>query len=333
MNTNKYEFKTVNEASCLVRLLCGVLLLLFTGCIESAEKDLWVPGELTFSVATPGGTILIGEPYKVTFTAIFPTNGIVDFPTIGREKDIVVLNRSWSAAPFTNGYTKAEATYSLTSFRLGDHIICTDSVIYHHDGITQTNPVSETVLSVVTSLEADASSEIADIKPVHKLPGRIPPWIWMVLGTAAIAFLVGLISSRLWKNRATILPAAPPVPPHVIAFQALTVLKSKGLLEKNECKPFYTELSFILRTYLDGRFKLNATDETTEEIVEEMSRSSELNGVQRNILQDFMRQADMVKFAKGLPDRATMEAAFDTTKQFVEQTKLVGETVPNTGTS
>jgi hypothetical protein len=38
-----------------------------------------------------------------------------------------------------------------------------------------------------------------------------------------------------------------------------------------------------------------------------------------------MRQADMVKFAKGRPDRATMESAFDTTQQFVEETKQAEE--------
>jgi len=96
---------------------------------------------------------------------------------------------------------------------------------------------------------------------------------------------------------------------------------NKGLLEQDECKPFYTELSLILRTYLEGRFSLNAPDETTEEIVEELSRSPELNGAQRNILQEFMRQADIVKFAKGHPDRPTMESAFNTTRQFVEETK------------
>ena len=99
----------------------------------------------------------------------------------------------------------------------------------------------------------------------------------------------------------------------------------RGLLERNECNAFYTELSLILRTYLEGRFRLNAPEETTEEIVEEMSRSTELSGLQRNILQDFMRQADIVKFAKGHPDRGTMEAAFGTTKQFVEETKRIKE--------
>jgi hypothetical protein len=103
---------------------------------------------------------------------------------------------------------------------------------------------------------------------------------------------------------------------------------SKGLLEQDECKPFYTALSLILRSYLEGRFNLNAPDETTEEIIEELSRSPELNGQQRNILQEFMRQADIVKFAKGHPDRTTMESAFHTTKQFVEETKMDSAAVP-----
>jgi hypothetical protein len=177
-------------------------------------------------------------------------------------------------------------------------------------------------LNVKSSLDTDASSEIADIQPIHKLPRRIPTWAWVIPGAVLIAFLIGLITSRLWKNRETLIPTAPPVPPHVIAFKALEVLKNKGLLEKDECNPFYTELSLILRTYLDGRFNLNAQDETTEEIVEELSRSPELNGEQRNILQAFMRQADMVKFAQGHPDRSTMESAYSTTKQFVQETKV-----------
>ena len=60
-------------------------------------------------------------------------------------------------------------------------------------------------------------------------------------------------------------------------------------------------------------------------------KSPKLSGTQRNILQDFMRQADIVKFAKGHPDRPTMESAFITTKQFVEETKAVSEAVSETG--
>ncbi len=276
-------------------------------------------------------TIHMGDPVELVVTAYFPTNGIMELPEIGREKDIVLLNRDWENMPCEDGLTQSETRYSLTSFRLGEHAVSTNTISCRMGDHTFTTNFPEIVLHVESTLTDRASTEIADIKPMHKLPGRIPRWIWIVLGTAATAFLVGMVSSKLWKHRKTIIPSAPPILPHILAFQALEHLKNKGLLEKDACNPFYTELSLILRIYLDGRFHLNAPDETTEEIVEATSKSPELNGTQRNILQDFMRQADMVKFAKGHPDRSTMESAFDTTKQFVEETKLVGEAVPQIG--
>ena len=323
----------MDEASGLVALaLVLVALAALTSCglkTEIEKPEIWFPGKLTPGTTTHGGTIKVGDPYEVTFTVICPTNWVVDFPEIGREKEIVVLNWEWNEEPFKEGHKRITETLTLTSFRLGDHVICTKPIVYQHDGITETIFFPEEVLPVRTSLPDGASSEIADIKPSRKLPGRIPRWIWIVLGAAAAAFLTGLITSRAWKNREKIIPAAPPVPPHVIALAALQMLKEKGLLERDECNAFYTELSLILRTYLEGRFSLNAPDETTEEIVEEMSRSPELSGGQRNILQDFMRQADLVKFAKGHPDRTTMESAFDTTRQFVEETRTREHTDEN----
>jgi hypothetical protein len=309
--------------------LCAILLLL-AGC--GKEEPAPIPqDQLTVEYSIDKDTIMVGDPVELVVTAYFPTNGALTLPEIGREKDIVLLKRDWENIPREDGLAQSESRYSITSFRLGEHVVSTGMISCVVGEQTFSTNFPAVTLSVGTSLGEDASSAIADIKPIHKLPGRIPEWIWITLGVAASAFLVGLISSKLWKNRRTLIPSAPPVPPHVIAFRALEALKNKGLLEKDECNPFYTELSLILRTYLEGRFHLNAPDETTEEIVVEMSKSPELDGAQRNILQDFMRQADEVKFAKGHPDRTTMEAAFGTTKQFVEETKIVGEAMPPTG--
>ena len=301
--------------------LCAIIsTLVIFGCKEKEVRVL-SQDRLTVEYTMDRETILVGDPVELVVTAYYPTNGVLKLPEIGREKDIVLLKRDWEYIPREDGLIQSESRYSITSFRLGEHPISTNDIFCTVNEETFTTNFPPIVLNVESSLSGNATSEIADIKPVQKLPGRIPRWIWVVLGSAAIAFLVGLITSRLWKNRATLIPSAPPVPPHVIALKALQSLMNKGLLEQDKCKPFYTELSLILRTYLEGRFNLNAPDETTEEIVEELSRSPELNGGQRNILQDFMRQADMVKFAKGHPDRTTMESAFNTTKQFVEETK------------
>ncbi len=305
-------------------ILFSLLLSLAFGCTPEKSKT-YPQDRLTVEYSVDRESIRIGDPVELVVTACFPTNGILELPEIGREKDVVLLERDWEDVPREDGLTQSESRYTITSFRLGEHAVSTGMIVCVVDDQTFSTNFPAVTLAVESSLTEDSSSEIADIKSVHKLPGRIPPWLWISLLVALIAFLVGWITSKLWKHREHIIPGAPPIPPYVIAFRALEALKNRGLLEKDECKPFYIELSVILRSYLEGRFNLNAPEETTEEIVEEMSRSPELDGSQRNILQEFMRQADMVKFAKGHPDRVTMESAFKTTKQFVEQTKTSGD--------
>lgn len=318
MNTEKHRPRILKSA--FIRVVPWLTAFVLVGC-EKKDTESYPQNRLTVEYSMDRETIMIGDHAELVVTAYYPSNGILDLPEIGMEKDVIVLERAWDNASRDDGLAQTEIRYSLTSFRLGDHPVSSNAITCRVDGQLFTTNFPPVVLHVQTSLPADASSDIADIKPSRKLAGRIPRWLWIVLGASAVAFFAGLISTKIWKHREQIIPAAPPVPPHVIALNALQALKNRNLLERDECKPFYTELSLILRTYLEGRFQLNAPDETTEEIVEEMSRSPELDGSQRNILQEFMRQADMVKFAKGHPDRTTMEAAFDTTRQFVEETK------------
>jgi hypothetical protein len=315
------------RSGCFMSLrLCTIISILASVGCKQEPPDSIPQDRLTVEYSVDRETILVGDPVELTVTAYYPTNGVLKLPEIGSEKDIVLLKRDWENIPREDGLIQSETRYLITSFRLGTHTVSTNAIACAVNDQIFMADFPPVVLNVESSLPADASSELADIKPVQKLPGRIPRWIWVLLGSAAVAFFFGLVTSKLWKNRAVLIPSTPPVPPHVVALNALESLIKKGLLEKDECKPFYTELSLILRTYLEGRFNLNAPDETTEEIVEEMSRSPELSGTQRNILQEFMRQADMVKFARGHPDRPAMESAFNTTKQFVEETKLEEET-------
>lgn len=301
-------------------ILISLTALALTGCKDTAPK-VYPQDRLTVEYSIDRENIMVGDPAELIVTAFFPTNGTLVLPEIGNEKEVVLLKRDWANIPREDGLTQSESRYSITSFRLGEHMVSTGMISCAVGEETFATNFPQILLKTESSLPEDASSAIADIKPIHKLPGRIPEWVWISVGAALLAFLIGFITSKLWKNRETIIPSAPPVPPDIIAFAALDALKKKGLLEKDECNPFYTELSLILRTYLEGRFQLNAPDETTEEIVEQLSRSPELDGSHRNILQEFMRQADMVKFAKGHPDQLTMEIAFSTTKQFVKETK------------
>ncbi|MBN2684018.1 MAG: hypothetical protein JXR40_01950 [Pontiellaceae bacterium] len=306
--------------------LCNLWILLalvLAGCKEESKappKD-----QLTIEYSIDRDALQVGDPVELSVTAYYPENGVLQLPLIGRGKEIVQLKRESDSSLREDGLKQSTTHYRITSFRLGDFPVSTNSITCAVGEQILSAPFPEAVLHVKSSLPADASDKLEDIKAARKLPGIIPRWVWIVLGAALVAFLAGLVTSRLWKKRKQRVPEPPPLPPHVTALNALQALWNKGLLEKDECNLFYTELSMILRIYLDGRFRLNAPDQTTEEIVWEMSRSVELNSAQQEILQEFMRQADMVKFAKDHPDRQTMESAFNTTKQFIDETKVENE--------
>jgi len=307
---------------CVRSILIFLLLPLFlAGCKKEAPKVIPLD-QFTMEWSCSTNSIYIGEPVELKITTYAPSNSVISMPEIARGKEVVLLNRKWDSIPRTDGLVQTETQYTLTSFRLGDHTLSTNLIGCAWGDRNFSTNFPPIVLHVKTSLTNSSDTTISDIKPVQKLPSRIPRWLWVVLGSVLVAFLVGVLTSK-WKKRPkkSTSPLSRPIAPHLKAFLALKALMNKGLLEQNLCNPFYTELSLILREYLEGRFKLNAPDETTEEIVEELSRSPELSKEQQIILQEFMHQADLVKFAKGSAERAAMEAAFETTKQFVEETK------------
>jgi hypothetical protein len=303
-------------------LLSCSLTLLLCACTPEKTED-YPQHELTIEYSFPTNNLLIGDQVELLITAHYPTNGLLTVPELGFKKDVVQLSRQWNTERTEQGLNRTDIRYNLTSFRIGEHPISTSNIVCTLEASELIKPFPSLTMKVVSALENEEDTQVSDIKETAKLPHRIPRWVWLIPATALLAFLVGLIIARFVHQKPQVKKGPPPLPPHLLALKALEALRARQLLEKDEYGAFYTELSLILRTYLEGRFDLHAPESTTEEIVVEMSKSPELKETQRTILQAFMRQADMVKFAKDHPDAQTMERAFDTTKAFVIETKQI----------
>ena len=85
---------------------------------------------------------------------------------------------------------------------------------------------------------------------------------------------------------------------------------------------FYFALSEIVRAYVEGRFGLNATDLTTEEILSSLSRLPLDPGHDRG-LRAFLADTDRVKFAAHRPERGEITTLLDWARRFVEETRPV----------
>lgn len=111
------------------------------------------------------------------------------------------------------------------------------------------------------------------------------------------------------------------VPPYELAMHRLGQLRERRLAESGHEKEYYTELTDILRQYLEGRFGINAMEMTSREIMDRLYDSDVKD--KRDYVRQILHVADFVKFAKVRPLPADNIAAFDNAVRFVEETKPV----------
>jgi LPXTG-motif cell wall-anchored protein len=194
-----------------------------------------------------------------------------------------------------------------------------------------TNSLTITVNAPKVNLETG----IRDIKTIWRIPvtfGEILPFLLMALGLALLT-LAGIYLYRKWKNKEPLFIFAPKpvIPAHVEALENLEKLRLKQLWQNNLVKEFYTELTDILRIYIEKELRIHAVEMTSDELMDaiedsELQNKSELLKLLRNTLPT----ADLVKFAKSVPLADEHDRCFKDVKQFVEETMPKAEEVAQT---
>ena len=77
----------------------------------------------------------------------------------------------------------------------------------------------------------------------------------------------------------------------------------------------------LFRSYIEKRFAVIATQRTTEEFLQTLLQSSnEALARHRSLLEEFLHQCDLVKFAGASLAVTDMEALFQSARGFVLQT-------------
>lgn len=176
---------------------------------------------------------------------------------------------------------------------------------------------------VVLDVEVDTSTaEIRDIAPIERVPytfWEIFRWVLLVLALAAIG--VGIwwfLTHRRQVQQA--LGLAAPVDnrdPHQRAVDNLEELREKRLWQAGKVKEYHTELTDIVRRFIEESTDVRATDMTSDETLEEMEGRKWR--VENGLLRDIFSTADMVKFAKSEPLPHEHEASLAKALAYVEQ--------------
>ncbi len=169
---------------------------------------------------------------------------------------------------------------------------------------------------------SDSTDVIFDIIGPEKVGysvGEILPWIMLVIVVLTAAWLIYKYLPRRKDKQEDEGPAIPAEPIHIITFRALDKLEKKQLWQTGKVKEYYSELTEILRYYIEVRFNIRALEMTSEEILAGLVY---LNVSPDNlpVLRKLLQNADLSKFAKYKHDAETNESALKDAREFVKAT-------------
>jgi disulfide bond formation protein DsbB len=169
---------------------------------------------------------------------------------------------------------------------------------------------------VPLSLKKTQNIVIADaIKPPKKI-NKANTWLLIGIAVLVIILIVILIFQRRKKVKKIVLPS------WAIALNDLHNLRDSIKSGKISLNNGFINLTDIVRGYLEKRFKLPASKQTTEEFLNQMNqKDGPLPEIQRPFLQEFMQAAELVKFAKLPPDESMLNKAMGKAETLVNETR------------
>lgn len=271
---------------------------------------------LVVAVGHDGGrTVLFPHELRPDSLARTAAFGLGDFEVL----DI----RSRGSRAFSGGGIIDSVVYETTTFALDTARVAGVPVGLVGPVDTLTLAADAVMLPVTSLVPADAE-DVRDLKPLAEFPRVWWPWI---VGLMALAGVAG----ALWYYRRKQLETAdveedtePPVPPYEQAMQRLHELERLDVELSDNVKPYYVEISDVLRTYLGRRVSVKALESTTRELLDSLEDRTVERGVPERVVdeaREILDQADLVKFADARPVWEKNRRVMTLTKSTIETTE------------
>lgn len=154
-------------------------------------------------------------------------------------------------------------------------------------------------------------------------PPLIPSgWLTWLLAALLLAALVGVCLywyKRLQHRARKIGQIDDTRPGNVIALSKIDALLDSGLWENQQYKLFYITLSDILREYLWRQFRVDASADTSAELLRRVKNMPQMAPLMYQ-LRDFLSSGDLVKFAKAVPSEQIRDKDVKILREIIVET-------------
>ncbi len=170
------------------------------------------------------------------------------------------------------------------------------------------------------------------LRDIHgPIPLSEPPPYPLIIGIVLLLTL--LAAAMYWYLKKRPRPAPPSVPPWEKAL--IDLAEAKKLLTPERGLSYMDRASQILRCYIEARFSIQSTRQTTTEFLRGLKGVGPDSPLQtyKNELQGCLELADMAKFAHHIPKLEDLQLMEDSVITFVKTTEPVPDPAPKGGHS
>lgn len=324
--------------------------------LAALDKDSIVIGDyVTMQVtvnADPGVEVLGAYGYFLdsVYSSLQTINAVSDAggDTIPAIADFVLVDKAgWNDEDGDGIYNSEESAWTTKQvgsntlyeqqfkYRLwdpGSNVFLTPAIAYRYNGEVDVWSNEAQMIAFVippkgTSTETD-SLKIAPIKNIISEPTNLSDYMiyFILLGVVLIGGLVyWLVTKYRTRKRDVVyednVEEQIILPPHVVALEKLAHLGDEKLWQRGEVKRYQSELTYIIREYLEGRYSIAALESTTSEIISQL-KTTLTDPTHQSSLQRILQVADLVKFAKAKPEEGLHASFLNEAEGFVHATKM-----------
>jgi len=224
-------------------------------------------------------------------------------------------------ASLPDGRARWQQEFELEPLQAGQHDLQLEPLHFREDdGPWQHAGWKPFSVRVITSIEKADRAAAHDITAIEEVPPRPSLAAWLLVVAAGL--IGSCLAMALWALRRRRLLQVLPLSPEQAALRELERIAALPVATPQEIARCHTHLSDVIRRYLERRFQLPASRQTTPEFLQTMRHAPQLSAEQQELLRDFLQQCDLAKFAPVAPPPEQCHAAAGLARSLIEKRAL-----------